>query len=224
MDNTIVAVNRSTVLSDAQVEMCLPAFQQSMDDFAGAWGIQGKIEFAGTGDTPPDGSWQLLILDHTDTPGAGGYHYDVHGRVGGKVFAGDAVAASAPWTIDFSHEMLEMLGDPMADAINRHQLPGGLEWFQEVCDPVEADQYAYMAYDQWVTDFVTPAYGDGGGGPYDFKSYLTNWAPALLPGGYITLYDPMTRQYYQRFAKQADGKLSRRALNSRRSMHILGSI
>jgi hypothetical protein len=194
-----------------------------MDDFNSAWAIQGTIGFAGTQDNPPDGSWQLLILDHTDTPGAGGYHYDMNGRVGGKVFAADSIDAKAPWTIDFTHEMLEMLGDPMTDDLVT--LPNNpLQWFREVCDPCEADENGYLVGDVWVTDFVTPSYGYTAGtlGPFSFKDNLKSGAPTLLPGGYITLYDPQTQQYLQHFAKQADGKLSRRALHAKRPAHIMG--
>jgi len=220
MNNTIIAVNRSSVLTDDQIKVCLPAFQQSMDDFASIWGIQGTIGFAGSGDEPADGSWQLMILDHTDTPGAGGYHYDQDGQVGGKVFAADAIDAEAPWTIDFTHEMLEMLGDPLTGTLVT--VPGqSLQWFREVCDPCEADQYGYLIGEVWVTDFVTPAYGDGAGPLFDFKNNLTAGAPTLLPGGYVTMYDPATGEYHQKFAKQADGKLSRRALHSRRMLHIM---
>jgi hypothetical protein len=218
--DTIVAVNRSTVLTDADIKACLPAFQGSMDNFNSVWSIQGKIEFVGANDQPPPDAWQLLILDHTDTPGAGGYHYDTRGRVGGKIFAGDAIAFKAPWTIDFTHEMLEMLGDPMTDTIV--PLPHSrYEWFQEVCDPCEADQFAYQINGVWVTDFVTPAYCFKDTGAFDFQGHLKSGAPTLLAGGYITLYDPWTMEYHQRFAAQADGMLSRRAMSSHRMRHAL---
>lgn len=223
MPDIIVAVNRSLSVPDADVKAALPAFQQCADDFKSVWGIAGTIEFVGLHDTPPVGAWQLMILDHTDTPGAGGYHYDEQGRIGGKVFAADAIASEAPWTIDFTHEMLEMLGDPMTNTLVR--LPKSrYEWFQEVCDPCEADQFGYLVNGVWVTDFVTPAYAGLDKGPMDFKGHMEQGAPALLPGGYITLYDPLIGMYIQHFAKQADGKLSRRALQSHRPMHCLGCV
>jgi hypothetical protein len=224
MDDTIVVANRSTVLSDADIQAVIPAFQQSADDFESVWRLGAtRVEFAGLNDQFPDGSWILEILDHTDTPNAGGYHFDANGRVGGKSFAGDDIAAQSPWTITATHELLEMIGDPFTDALV--PLPHSrFEWFREVCDPVEGDGYAYLVGDVWVSDFVTLAYAYRGDGPYDFKGHLHAGCPALLPGGYITLYDPIRRRYIQHFAERADGTMSRRGRASHRPARIIWGI
>jgi hypothetical protein len=60
--------------------------------------------------------------------------------------------AAGTWTVQLSHEVVEMLVDP--------DLTG-----DEVCDPVEED--AYRLDGVWVSDFVTPAWFTGGGGPFD---------------------------------------------------------
>jgi hypothetical protein len=64
------------------------------------------------GKTAPKGSWPLYLMDHSDEPGALGYHMDEHGRVEGKVFAADDQKYGVSWTIDLTHELLEMLGGP----------------------------------------------------------------------------------------------------------------
>src|SRR5215469_6926075 len=157
----IVLVNRSTVLSDADIMAVVPALQaQVTDDWLPHWPNRGAtLHFAGLADQVPAGMWPLYILDHTDVPGAGGYHDDDSGLPQGKVFAGDALEFNDPWTVDCSHELLEMLGDP--DANTTVALPHRLHCLQEVCDAVEANQYAYTK-PQWpdvlLSDFVFPAY------------------------------------------------------------------
>jgi hypothetical protein len=54
--------------------------------------------------------WPLSILDTTDVPGAGGYHDDDGGLVQGCVFAADAMQYGEAWTVNATHELLEMLG------------------------------------------------------------------------------------------------------------------
>src|SRR5262249_61041652 len=103
--------------------------------------------------------WPLNILDTTDVPGAGGYHDDDTGLPEGKVFAGDAIKYGEAWTVDLTHELLEMLGDPLVNAI----LPiPHTAWhcYEEVCDAVEDDRYGF-AKPQFppglFADFVFPA-------------------------------------------------------------------
>jgi hypothetical protein len=221
-NDTIVVVNRSTVLTDDAIREVIPAFQQSANDVKSVWGWGATIEFVGLNDQPPDGAWQLEILDHTDTPGAGGYHLDQNGQVSGKVFAGDAIDARAPWTIDATHEQNEMICNPFTNDTALVKLPHmRLQWFRECGDPVEGDGYGYLVNGVWVTDFVTPAYAYLDTGPYDFKGHLHDGCPALLPGGYITLYDPILRRYIQHFAQQADMTMSRRARAAHRPDRLI---
>lgn len=216
---TIVLVNKSTVLSDDQIQAVIPALQQNATDFCNSWksvpGFPRNATILGN-NNPAQEAWSLYIYDHTDIPGAGGYHDDNQHEVQGKVFARDAMNAGEAWTVDASHEMLEMLGDPLINKILRS--PGvRLEWFAEVCDPVEADVCGYKVGDVLVSDFVLPSYINGLRTPYDYTGHLKGPFPDLTHGGYITLYDPKTGQLHQRFANI----LSRRARISYRSRQRL---
>lgn len=113
----IAIVNRSTVLTDADIEKVIAAFQtQVTRDWLQHWPGRGAtLHFVGKDEPVQAGMWPLYILDHTDVPGAGGYHDDDGGRVEGKVFAADAMQYGEAWTIDATHELLEMLGDPKTD-------------------------------------------------------------------------------------------------------------
>jgi hypothetical protein len=221
----IVLVNRSTVLQDHEIEGVIPAFQaQVTDDWAPHWPANGpgtKLHFAGRDAPVPQGLWPLFILDHTDVPGAGGYHDDDAGLVQGKVFAGDAMQYGEAWTVDATHELLEMLGDPTADII----LPipyTQLHCYQEVCDAVEADRYAYPKNGHLVTDFVLPGYFTGKGGPhFDFAGHLIGHVPTLLHGGYLAEQQP-NGQWTQIVKRDAAGNMSRRAMRSHRIVKRMG--
>jgi hypothetical protein len=206
----IVVVNHSTVLSDEQVQNVIPALQaQVHEDFAPAWGIDADVEFASS---VLSGTWMLEILDTTDVPDAGGYHTDDQGRISGKVFARDAIEAGEAWTVDASHELLEMLADPTAgtDPSQYIDLTGhyaGLQCLREVCDAVEDDALGYSrpgvdGRPVQLSDFVLPAYfgevNQAGTGP-DFKGRMHDGteAPALLHNGYLGIYDPATQQWSQ---------------------------
>lgn len=203
--DTIIVVNRSTVLTDEQVRNVIPALQDQVSrDFEPVWGIGATIVFAA--DLGPN-DWPLYILDTTDVPGAGGYHLDANGKVEGKVFARDAMEAGEAWTVDLSHELLEMLADPSAgtDPSKFIALTGkweGYKCLREVCDAVEDDSLGYglPGADKrlvLLSDFVTPAYFEDGAvsnrfGQADFKGHLPTGAvaPALLQGGYLGLLQP----------------------------------
>jgi hypothetical protein len=221
----IVIVNRSTVLSDAEASAPIPAFQaQVTEDWLPHWPGRGAtLHFTASGNAVPAGMWPLYILDTTDVPGAGGYHDDDGGLVQGKIFAADAAAYGEAWTVDLTHELLEMLGDPTTNTIL--PLPGhpGLHCLQEVCDAVEDDRYGYTK-PQWphvlLSDFVLQAYFKGGPGPYDFKGHLTRPAPGLLHGGYLGI-ELQDGEWTQVTKRRADGTMSRRAIRSGRTSRRL---
>jgi hypothetical protein len=223
----IVIVNRCTVLSDAAIQTVIPALQaQVSEEWSREWPGRGAaLHFAGLNAAVPKGMWPLYILDTTDVPGAGGYHDDDGGLPQGKVFAADAMHYGEAWTVDTSHELLEMLGDPDVNAILR--IPH-TRWrcFQEVCDAVEADQYGYHKVSRWphilLSDFCLPAYFTGQGTKFDVMGHLTQPAPALLPGGYLGIELP-NGQWTQITARHADGTMSRRARRHGRTGRRLAS-
>jgi hypothetical protein len=222
----IVIVNRSTCLADAEVMAVVPALQaQVSQDFAPIWGIDAEVVF-GPAATDPAQAWLLEILDRTDVPGAGGYHVDEAGRISGKVFAMDAMQAGEEWTVDASHELLEMLADPTTD--QTVDLDGGEQCLREVCDAVEDDQFGYSrpgadGASVALSDFVTPAYfgGQNGGGfaGADFRQALPTGAvaPQLMQGGYLGIYDPATGRWSQVSDFDRTGRRSRRSLRHGRT-------
>jgi hypothetical protein len=214
----IVLINQSTVLSDAEIQAVIPALQaQVSEDWLAHWPGRGAtLHFASASHVYPSAWWPLYILDHTDVAGAGGYHDDDGGLPQGKVFAADAMMYGEAWTVDASHEALEMLGDPTVNAIVPLPHFPRYHCYQEVCDAVEADQFGYSK-PRWphvrLSDFCYPSYFTGqldSSRRFDAMGHLNAPAPALLSGGYLGIELP-NGHWTQIVQRRADGRMSRRA-------------
>ncbi|GAB0108638.1 hypothetical protein JMUB6875_76740 [Nocardia sp. JMUB6875] len=192
----IAVLNRSTVLTDAQVSAVVPALQTQVHrDWAPAWGSDADLTFVPSGQQPEPGAWWLVVSDDSDQAGALGYHdLTDEGLPLGKVFARSDIKAGLQWSVTASHELLEMLGDPdinLAAYVFRTASTGRL-YAYEVADACEADQYGYEIDGVLVSDFVFPAWFENfrkpGSTQFDYGKHIT--APfQLLPGGYIGVYD-----------------------------------
>ncbi|MFE2994802.1 hypothetical protein ACFXG4_07305 [Nocardia sp. NPDC059246] len=189
-------MNRSTVLTDAQVSAVVPALQTQVHrDWAPVWGSDADLSFVATGAQPPAGAWWLVVSDDADQAGALGYHdLTNEGLPMGKVFARSDIDAGLQWTVTASHELLEMLGDPDINlaAYVFSTATAGRIYAYEVADACEADQYGYAINGIQVSDFVFPAWFENfrkaGSTQFDYGNHIT--APfQLLPGGYIGVFD-----------------------------------
>lgn len=197
---TVAIINKSTVLTDANVQAAVPAFQiQVSRDFAPIWATDAQLIFVGKGQQPPPDAWQLIVLDDSDQAGALGYHETKLGVPIGFVFARTDIQNNLNWTVTASHELLELLADPYV--FSTVFVPGSgrrsppLLLALEVADAPESDQYGYKinvtvngtSYDVMVSDFVTPAWFGAplpSGGKYSFMGHCTQ-PYQILPGGYI---------------------------------------
>ncbi len=102
-----------------------------------------------------------------------------------------------------------MLADPFGNRIIAGspppQAPAPISGFQrviylvEVCDPCEADQFAYEVNGIRVSDFITPHYYDPNGATgvqYSFRGNVK--APhTVLEGGYVSFGNPTDNHWYQ---------------------------
>src|SRR6266496_218740 len=104
--------NTSTVLTDAQIQDALPAFQAAVTlDFAPAWNAPAQLVFG----PAPAGAWTIAVSDDSDVYGALGYH-DVQGSSPiAKVFARTDIDNGYSWQVTLTHELFEMLADPYTD-------------------------------------------------------------------------------------------------------------
>lgn len=227
-DPIIVIVNASHVVSDDVVsQWAIDIQRQVTEDFAPIWGRGAQIEFkpwrvwdAAT----REGVWPVYINKHSTDPLALGWHDDAGNQIMGRVFVGDALAAGIEPSIDLSHEVLEIIGDP--DIHQTQTLADGRIAALEMCDPVEDDIYGYIKGSTKVSDFVLPQYFRSLGGPanvsrFDFMGHLTGPCPALTSGGYQSMY--VNGAWTQIMGRRIDGNFSHRALRHGRSFRrIMG--
>ena len=172
--------NMSTVVPDAAVVDALPAFQAAVsEDFAPLWHVDAELVFIGQDPAPLDGG-RIVLVDSPACWFCDGFHEVVKGLPRAEVGMQDG------WQVTFSHELFEMLADPM---INRGVLVGKKWYALEVCDPVEANQIAYTrpstaGVPVQISDFVTENwFRPHSAGPYDFMRQ-TNRPLQVLDQGY----------------------------------------
>ncbi|WP_158751250.1 hypothetical protein [Acidobacterium sp. S8] len=159
------------------------------------WQVSATVLYLPDPKKIPAGVWPVQLVK-TLPPGEGGFHLDKHKQPYAKVIASPE---SAEWTIDASHEVLEMLVDPygnrmqssVAIEIDGKKIVDGTGQFGylvEACDPCEDDKYGYTINGVVVSDFITPRFYDPletPGTRYSFTGALK--APRqILPNGYIS--------------------------------------
>jgi hypothetical protein len=179
---------------------------QVMRDLPQFWNIQATVRYLPHAGKLPAGVWPVRLVASLP-PGEGGFHMDQHNQPYSKVIASPN---SNEWTIDASHETIEMLVDPYG---NRFQSSNSIEisgngvkdaagqfnYLVEACDPCEADDFGYSIQGVAVSDFITPHYYDPvatAGTRYSFTGAIP--APRqLLKGGYISFVNLETNELQQ---------------------------
>ena len=170
------------------------------------WNVQATVTYEPNASKIPAGVWPVFLVK-TLPPGEGGFHLDQHNQPYAKVIASPG---SDEWTIDASHETLEMLVDPNGNRLQPStsiQIENGkivdgtgqFGYLVEACDPCEADNYAYPIQGVAVSDFLTPHFYDPvvtPGTRYSFTGAIK--APRqILPGGYISWVNQQTNELQQ---------------------------
>ena len=171
---------------------------QVMRDLPQFWNIHATVMYLPNPKKIPAGVWPVQLVPKLP-PGEGGVHLDKHNQPYSLVIA---KPGSNDWTIDASHETLEMLVDPFGNRLQTSRSinivgngvqdgTGEFNYLVEACDPCEADTCAYSIQGVAVSDFITPHFYDPvttSGTRYSFTGALK--APRqLLPGGYISYID-----------------------------------
>jgi hypothetical protein len=170
------------------------------------WNVQATVTYEPNASKIPAGVWPVFLVK-TLPPGEGGFHLDQHNQPYAKVIASPT---SDEWTIDASHETLEMLVDPNGNRLQPStsiQIENGkivdgtgqFAYLVEACDPCEADNFAYPIQGVAVSDFLTPHFYDPvvtPGTRYSFTGAIK--APRqILPGGYISWVNQQTDEIQQ---------------------------
>jgi len=172
---------------------------QVMRDLPQFWNVRATVRYLPDPKSIPVGVWPVFLTAKLP-PDEGGVHLDKKNQPYALVIA---TAQGAEWTIDASHEILEMLVDPSGNRLQTSRSikivgkgvqdnAGEFEYIVEVCDPCEADQYAYSIQGIAVSDFITPHFYDPvatDGTRYSFGGNITR-PRQILPGGYISFANP----------------------------------
>ncbi len=194
MANIVLALkNQSTVVTDAELVKAAAALQIQLDrDWLPLWHSTAKIVVLDRTQPVPAGAWPIYIMDTSDMSDALGYHYNVRGTPYGRVFAKTGIDNGYAWTITLSHEIVEIMGNPLVNAtvLRMNSANSATLYMMETGDPVEADNLGYKIDGIALSDFVTPAWFDVEatvrGTRYDFAGHCT--APfQILPGGYMSV-------------------------------------
>jgi hypothetical protein len=168
------------------------------------WAVKATVAYLPGTDSVPQGVWPVQLVEQLP-PGAGGFHLTDRHQPYAKVLV------RPDWTIQASHEILEMLVDQNGNKLHSstaigvtkdnkvQDQAGQFEYVVEICDPCQADPFSYAIDGVQVSDFITPHFYDAKPTPgtrYSFTGAVK--APrGLLPGGYITWVDPHSSKLQQ---------------------------
>ena len=144
----------------------------------------------------------LYLWDSIDVKDAAGYHEkNFKGVPYAIVHVEMSNQMEEAWQVTFSHEALELVGDPQTNLLVQGPHPdpqkGGrmvFHWF-EMCDAVQSETYEIDGVP--VSNFVLPLYftaGEQAGGRNDFLGALHRGKGlksfSVNPGGYVGFFDP----------------------------------
>jgi hypothetical protein len=200
----VCIVNQSD-LPDLEVLKAIRVINAQLVDFAYHWGTIGQLRLEGSrGKTMSMKELRgdaIIYIGNEAEEGALGWHdADKYGVPYGVVYT---KGYDEPWTVTFSHEVLELLLDPHVNLLCAGPHPTEdrdvLHW-REASDAVQADFY-YIG-DTPVSDFLLPAYFTPGEEKGMRMSYLGADIKSfgIAPGGYVGFYDPMTGEHDVSFA------------------------
>lgn len=238
-------------LSDEKVQEGVRAVnRQIAHDFQPHWHMSAELRLEGSIGKRPDqkrlpelrGDAIIYLWDDVNVDDALGFHErNAAGVPFGFVFTELVKEMDEPWTVTFSHEALELLGDPEVNLLVAGPHPGDpakevFHWY-EMCDAVQDDKYKVDGI--WVSNFVLPLYFTAGheeGGRNDFlgrtnpKTKLALQSFGINAGGYIGFFNPESVDD-ETFALRGDTrakqrlKVKSRAALARRSMRYkLGTL
>lgn len=210
MTQVVQIKNHSTVVGDAEAVRMVAACQKQISrDLKSVYGLDALLHFADKNATLSKFDWQLLIVDNADQAGALGYHETTaNGTPIGYCFAKTTKDDGGLVSVTFSHELLELLGDP---EINRCVLDEASNklYAEELCDACEDDSLAYDIDGVKVSDFVLPGFWLGSTTPHSPLSFTGAVKKPLqiLPGGYLAYLDMANpaKGWKQSQARESEG-------------------
>src|SRR5579872_879395 len=179
---------------------------QVIRDLPQYWRVTATVRYLPDPRRIPVGVWPVFLVARLP-PDEGGVHLDKKNQPYALV---EATRKSADWTIDASHETIEMLVDPSGNRLQTSRAieikghgvqdaQGQFEYLVEACDPCQGNQYAYTIDGIAVSDFITPHFYDpvvSPGTRYSFGGHILR-PRQILPGGYISFINEESGEFQQ---------------------------
>ncbi len=210
----IISVINHCKLDDSTVLRTIRAInRQIAEDFSPYWSLGATLRLEGRSQKKPTdksiadmrGDAVLYLWDDVDVDDALGYHdLNFKGVPYSFVFRKLSSQLGENWTVTFSHEALEMIGDPEVNLLVAGPHPENprkevFHWY-EMCDAVQSESYKVDGIE--VSNFVLPLYftvNDEQGSRNDFlnRKYKgkTLKSFGVNPGGYVGFFDPATGEH-----------------------------
>jgi hypothetical protein len=246
----IISVINHSKLDDPTVLATIRAInRQISEDFAPYWSLGATLRLEGKSHKQPSGNSVsdmrgdavLYLWDEVDVDDALGYHeLNFRGVPYSFIFRKLSEQLGESWTVTFSHEALEMIGDPEVNLLVAGPHPENpkkevFHWY-EMCDAVQSESYKIDGIE--VSNFVLPLYftvNDEKGARNDFlnrkHSGQTLKSFGVNPGGYIGFFDPATGKHVtweadekakKRREIKAQARTARRAIRYQQP-HVVGA-
>jgi hypothetical protein len=195
----LVSESKSTAMGDL-MRVAAALQKQASRDLAPVWNISATVDAFERLEDVPIGYWPLIIRDDIGCDGPG-----IHLDGDRQPFALISASASLDsWSLTASHEAIEMLVDPHGNRLIAGDSPqqgqGRVSFLVEVCDPLQATEFAYSCNGILVSDFYTPRFFDPVGAPgvrYSFTGAITE-PRQVLKGGYLSWLDSVTSHWWQK--------------------------
>ena len=150
---SIACINKATVNLGVPFDKLTAALQKAYDQhFLPVWGYPVKLYNT---TTPKASDWRFIYFDDADEAGALGYHdLTDEGQPISKVFVKTTIAAGDIVSVTASHELFEMVIDPIANLWA--EAADGTEYAYEMSDPVEEDTFLVDGIQ--ISNFVHPSW------------------------------------------------------------------
>ncbi len=163
--------------------------RQVVEHFSPAFGPTSVLRVATPEAPAKPGEIQLRLLNKPTMDGAIGYHDETSdGMPIAYIFCGLAKSLGEAWTSVASHEVLELLADPL---LRRAVMMNDGFWDQEISDRVEQDSYLIDGVK--LSNFNLPECFEPPknmkGVKFDFMG-LSKKPNEVRPGGYAQHFDP----------------------------------
>lgn len=168
--HNVALIAETSKIKDDELRRVEKVLQKRMRrDVAPIWDIRATIQCYRNRKEIAD-AWPIVVRDHIQQPGYASYHSDKNGAP----FA--MVEYSPDWPFMVSHDLLEMLIDPLANHfVNcpnpRSTRKGEVKILVEVCDPCADPANGYQLDGFKMADFCTPDYyrPKSAKGPFQFQ-------------------------------------------------------